>query len=152
MLIFYIRILEVLCAHFISQRRDLEESQSAWRSLMLYYGGLTFYPEDPAHNLIIPNAIAAKRIARAVLEKYGLRESFTAALESFLRDGNIRPVLSCYRDLMIQRDVGINDYKANETLHRDSFYFSLIRNHILCPEPEYQLTKVRQLSYNSGQI
>ena len=73
---------------------------------MLYYGGLTFYQEDPAHYLKIPNWVAAKRIAEAVLEKYGLRESLNAALRSLEIDGDIQPVLSCYRDLMVQRDIG----------------------------------------------
>ena len=90
---------------------------------MLYYGGLT-YPEDPAHYLKIPNAVAAMRIAEAVLKKYGLRNSLNAALHSLI-SGNILPVLSCYRDLMVQRDVGYDDFKKD----RDISYFSLLQNH-----------------------
>ena len=112
---------------------------------MLYFGGLTFYPEDPAHCLQIPNAIAAKRIAETVLEKYGLRESLNSALEFLKTDGDIRPVLSCYRDLIVQRDVGYSDYAASEQIHRDSFYFSLLRNASLSPQAEFQLTKVRAI-------
>jgi hypothetical protein len=76
---------------------------------MLYYGGITFDSEDPAHYLKIPNAVAARRIAEAVLKRYGLRHSLAAALHSLKPNGNILPVLNCYRDLMVQRDVGHSD-------------------------------------------
>ena len=46
---------------------------------MIYFGGLTFYAEDPKHFLKIPNAIAARRIAGSVFEKYGLLESLPTA-------------------------------------------------------------------------
>src|SRR6266480_842485 len=62
-----------LCSLLLSQ--DIDNSQSAWRSLMIYFGGLTFSPQDPENYLRIPNKIAAKRIAEAVLKKYGLRDS-----------------------------------------------------------------------------
>jgi hypothetical protein len=126
--------------------RDIEKSRPAWRSLMLYYGGLSFSPEDPGHYLRIPNLIAAKRIAHTVLEKYGLRESLTSTLENLASNGNIQPVLSCYHNLMIQRDVGYSDFEASEKIHRDSFYFSLLRNASLVPKVEFPLTIVRQHS------
>jgi len=113
---------------------------------MLYFGGLTFYQEDPAHYLQISNAIAAKRIAQTVLEKYGLRESLNSALEFLEIDGDIRLVLSCYYDLMVQRDVGYSDFEASEQVHRDSFYFSLLRNASLRPHAEFMTTKVSQYS------
>src|SRR5438477_422161 len=110
------------------QSRNIESSLPAWRSLMIYFGGLTFYAEDPKHFLKIPNAVAARRIAEAVLHKYGLLESLISALILLETDGDIRPVLSCYRDLMMQRDVVYSDFKKSEEVHRDSFYFSLILN------------------------
>jgi hypothetical protein len=113
---------------------------------MLYYGGLTFYPEDPAHYLKIPNLVEAERIAEAVLSRYGLRESLNSALNYLETNGDIRSVLSCYRDLMIQRDVGYNDFAASEKTHRDSFYFPLLRNASLIPKAKFALTMVRQYS------
>lgn len=109
---------------------------------MLYFGGLTFYQEDPAHYLQIPNAIAAKRIAHTVLENYGLCNSLDSALGFLTIDGDIKPVLSCYCDLMVQRDVGYSDFEASEQVHRDSFYFSLLRNSSLHLHGEFKLTKV----------
>src|SRR5271156_6344852 len=109
---------------------------------MIYFGGLTFCSKDPAHYLKIPNKIAAKRIAEAVLQKYGLIESLSAALEFLCSDGDIQPVLSCYRDLMVQRDVGPTDFKKSEEIHRDSFYFSLLQNYSLHPRVEFKVIKV----------
>jgi hypothetical protein len=85
----------------------MDDSQSAWRSLMIYFGGLTFDPKEPATYLRVPNKVAAKRIATAVLERYNLRESFKFALQNLVDDGEIERVLSCYRDLMTQRDVTV---------------------------------------------
>ena len=126
--------------------RDIGQSQPAWRSLMLYYGGLTFYSDDPANYLKIPNLIAAKRIAAAVLERYGLRHSLNSALKDLEINGNIQPVLCCYQDLMRQQDVGTKDFEASETIHRDSFYFSLVRNAFFKPNVEFALNKVRLYS------
>ena len=109
---------------------------------MIYFGGLTFDPDDPAHYLKIPNKIAAIRIAEAVLEKYGLRESLNASLRFLISKGGIWPVLSCYQDFMVQRDVGHTDFEKDEEIHRGSFYFSLLQNHLLRPRPEFKVTMV----------
>ena len=109
---------------------------------MLYHGGLTFYPKNPANYLIIPNKIAEERIAKAVLGRYGLRNSLISTLDSLKSNGAIRPVLSCYRDFMLQRDVGYSDFNKSEEFHRDSFYFSLLRNPSLNPRVEFPLTLV----------
>ena len=84
-------------------------------------------------------------IAEAVLDKYGLYDSLNSALEFLKADGNILPALKCYRDLMMQRDVGHSDYEASEQNHRDSFYFLLLKNSLLHPQVEFQLTKVALL-------
>jgi hypothetical protein len=122
-------------------KRDVERSRSAWRSLMLCYGGFTFDPKDPAYNLKVTNFVAAERIASAVLEKYELRETLNTSLDRLDIDGNIRPVLECYRNVMVQRDVLESDFWKSEEIHRDSFYFSLLRNPSLRPQVEFQLTK-----------
>jgi len=83
-----------------------------------------------------------------VLEKYGLRESLNAVLQNLEIDGDIEPVLNRYRNLMVQRDVGYSNYSASEQTHRDSFYFSLLRNATLRPRAEFQATMV---SYGDDQ-
>ena len=110
---------------------------------MVYIGALTFDPKDPKHNLKIPNNVAARRIAHAVLERFKLSMSLKVALETLIQDGDIERVLSCYRDLMSQRDITYEDLtKQDETKHRDSFYFSLLRNHHLIPHAEFKVKKV----------
>ena len=125
-------------------KRDVERDERAWRSLMLCYGGLTFYPKDPAHYLKITNLVAAERIAEAVLEKYELSEDLSFVLKYLKIDGDIRPILRCYRDLMVQRDVHENDFRKSEETHRDSFYFSLLHNPYLRPHAEFQMTNPNQ--------
>ena len=111
---------------------------------MLYFGGLTFSAENPKQYLKIPNAVSARRIAEAVLHKYGLLKSLNSALRFLEDDGDIGRVLSCYRDLMVMRDVAPNDLNKSEEIHRDSFYFTLLQNHFHHPLPEFKVTKVRQ--------
>ena len=108
---------------------------------MIYFGALTFYAEDPEYFLRIPNAISARRIGETVLQQYELLGSLHTALGLLETNGDIRPVLACYQRLMVKRDVGLNDFEKNETIHRDSFYFSLILNHFLRPHPEFLVTR-----------
>ena len=119
----------------------MKNSKPAWRSLLIYFGALIFYAEDPQYFLKIPNAISARRIGETVLQQYELLDSLRTALGLLETDGDIRPVLACYRHLMVKRDVGLNDFEKNETIHRDSFYFSLILNHFLQPHPEFPVTR-----------
>jgi hypothetical protein len=110
---------------------------------MVYVGALTFDPKDPETHLKIPNKVAARRIASMVLERYQLSKSLVVALQTLVRDGDIERMLSCYRDLMTQRDVTIYDLnEQDEAKHRDSFCFSLLRNHHLLPRAEFKVTKV----------
>jgi hypothetical protein len=110
---------------------------------MIYFGALTFHSENPEKCLKIPNNVAASRIASVVLERYQLSRSLPIALQTLVQDGDIERVLSCYRDLMTQRDVTFSDLTVtDEAKHRDSFYFTLLRNHYLLPRAEFQVTKV----------
>jgi hypothetical protein len=110
---------------------------------VIYFGGLTFDSKEPAKYLKVPNTVAAKRIATAVLERYKLYEFFQFALRNLVDDGEIERVLSCYRDLMMQRDVTLKDLTdQSERDHRDSFYFCLRLSHHVFPRVEFQVTKV----------
>src|SRR3954451_22595756 len=110
---------------------------------MVYVGALTFDPKHPENHLKIPNQVAARRIAQAVLERFKLSMSLNVALQTLVQDGDIERVLNCYRDLMTQRDVTVGDLThQDEAKHRGSFYFSLLRNHHLLPQAEYKVTKV----------
>jgi hypothetical protein len=52
---------------------------AAWRSLMVYMGGLTFDSDDPSKFLKIPNLIAAKRFGSALLDRLRLYSSIKNA-------------------------------------------------------------------------
>ncbi|RPB19292.1 DUF1703-domain-containing protein [Terfezia boudieri ATCC MYA-4762] len=127
--------------------RDLsnEEDHTSWRSLIIYFGGLTFHPEKPTTHLKIPNRVAANRIALAVLHKYDLRNSLTEALQRLVNYGELDRTLGCYRELMMQRDITTDDLtQRSEANHRDSFYFCLLRNHSLVPRAEFKVIKPDQ--------
>jgi hypothetical protein len=110
---------------------------------MVYFGALTFHPEDPVNHLKIPNRVTASRVAYAVLERYKLCKSLVVVLQKLAQDGDIEQVLSYYRDLMTQRDVTKDDLtNVDERKHRDSLYFSLLQNHHLLPRAEFEVKKV----------
>lgn len=96
---------------------------------MVYFGGFTFDRENPTTHLKIPNAVAAQRIAEVILERYRLSQSLPVALQALLQDGDIEGVLSCYRDVMTDRDVTKKELTATtEENHRDSLNYCLLRN------------------------
>src|SRR5947207_5152481 len=121
---------------------DVSTQQEAWRSLMLYHGGLTFYPKDPKRYLKIPNRIAADRIARTVIREYSHRESIQSALSTLQNHGRIGRMLNFYRRLMVERDVHFKDFDRSEESHRDSFFYSIIHTFFHPPYPNFPLTKV----------
>ena len=90
----------------------------------MYFGGFTFDSECPEKFLRIPNKVAAKRIAKAVLEIYKLDQSLQAALQVLTANGNINPALSSYRDLMAQRDNMKALTDMTEANHRDFLLLS----------------------------
>ena len=56
---------------------------------MIYFGSLTFDLKKPATHLRVPNKVAIRRIAIAILERYNLRECFNFALQKLVGDGEI---------------------------------------------------------------
>ena len=121
----------------------MSDNHAAWTSLIVYFGGLTFHPDKPTSHLKIPNNVAAKRIARAVLEKYNLRSSWKEALQCLIDDGEVEGTLRVYRGWIVQRDVTDHDLsKKDEASHRDSFCSNLLENPFLVPHPEFQVIKV----------
>ena len=121
------------------QTLDTENTEAAWRSLMLYFGALTFWPEDSEQFLKIPNVIAARRIAQAVLRKYGALKTLDSSLRFLESKGEIGDVLRHYRELMVQQDVAGQDFNKSEEMHRDLFYHTILRYHR--PLLEYNVTK-----------
>ena len=112
----------------------------------MYFGGLTFHPEKPKTHLKIPNKVAADRIALTVLDRYDLRNSLEVALQYLVSNGELERTLACYRQLIIQRDITIQELiRICEADHRDSFYFCLLRNHYLVPRTEFKVIKVSPL-------
>jgi pentatricopeptide repeat protein len=120
-----------------------DDNNAAWTSLLVYFGGLTFSPENPTSHLKIPNIVAHKRIARAVLQKCDLRSSWTGALQCLVDEGKIEEALRVYRKWMAQRDVTNDDLsKKDKASHRDDFAFRLLEHPLLVPHPEFQVIKV----------
>jgi hypothetical protein len=78
-----------------------------------------------------------------VLGRYKLSQSLVVALQTLVQDGDIERVLSCYRDLMTQRDVTFSEVTTKtEENHRDNFYFYLLGNYLLLPRAEFRVIKV----------
>lgn len=114
---------------------------SAWRSLMVYMGGLTFDSHDPSKSLKITNRAAAKRFGYALLDLTGLYASGQSALYSLLKNGNIKPVLNAYIRLVRERDCGNLGFSKTETDHHDSIWFTILENPAIKPNAEYEVRK-----------
>jgi hypothetical protein len=112
---------------------------------MVYMGGLTFDPRNPSNLLKIPNLVAARRFGYALLSRIGLYNSMSNALRFLSETGNIKDVLTGYRRLMQQRDVGNLAFGKNEENHRDSIWYAILENPALAAKAEYQVRKVRSL-------
>ena len=114
-------------------------------------GGLTFDSHDPSNLLKIPNLVAAQRFGHALLSRIGLYNSMSNALRFLPKNGNIKYVLTGYRRLMQQRDVGSFAFGKTEEDHRDSIWYTILENPALTAKAEYQVRKVRSLliRYNS---
>jgi len=99
----------------------------------------------PTTHLKIPNIVAAERIGSAILDRFDLRDTLPLALQYLATEGELGPILGCYRGLMKQRD---NNHSAltetTEGMHRDNFYFSLLRNPDLTPQVEFKVIKPNQ--------
>jgi hypothetical protein len=113
--------------------------------MMVYMGGLTFDSHNPSNLLKIPNLVAARRFGYALLSRIGLYNSMTNALRFLTENGNIKDVLTGYRRLMQQRDVGNFAYGKNEEDHRDSIWYTILENPALTANAKYQVRKVRLL-------
>ena len=69
--------------------------------------------------------------------------TLSEALRHLVDYGELERTLSCYRELMMQRDITAQDLtQTHEAAHRDSFYFCLLRNHFLVPRAEFKVIKV----------
>jgi len=125
-------------------KNNTTKSKEAWLSLMRYAGGLTYAKEEPRKWLKIPNLVQVKRFAMAVLEHYQLQKTeIDVALKEIATTGDISKLLWCYETLMSQRDIGFSDFDKNEEHHRDSIYYTLLRNPLLQGHVEFKVMRVR---------
>ena len=90
------------------------EDISAWRSLMVYMGGLTFDLQGPSKSLIIPNRAAASRFGHAVISRRGLYKTNFSAVNFLSPTGDLKQVLACYRSLMEEHDVAAQSFQKTE--------------------------------------
>jgi hypothetical protein len=118
---------------------------SAWRSFLVYMGGLTFDSAEPSKFLKIPNLVAAKRFGTALLDRLGLYQSMGKALHTLAQTGNPMDVLAGYCHLMRQRDVIGDAFAKKEEHHRDSILITILENPAIKPVAEYEVVKVRSL-------
>jgi len=122
--------------------KDATKNKSAWLSFMRYAGGLTYADEEPGKQLQIPNLVQVQRFAMAVLSRYQLRVTdIEEGLRKIATTGDVSQLLGCYETLMSQRDVGYNDFDKAEEHHRDSIYYTLLRNPLLQGHVEFKVTK-----------
>lgn len=118
-----------------------EGDMSAWRSLMVYMGGLTFDSDDPSKFLKIPNLVAAKRFGSALLDRLGLYSSIKNALYTLARTGNPMGVLAAYCHLMRQYDVIGDAFFKNEGHHRGIIQVAILENPAIKPKAEFLVRK-----------
>ncbi|KAL0632325.1 hypothetical protein Q9L58_008805 [Maublancomyces gigas] len=119
-----------------------EDNLSTWQSFLLYHGGLTFDSHNPTKQMRIPNLIAARRIAAAVSDRYGLVvKDIDRAIDIFAATGDITESLKLYQDLMSKRDVHHGDFDKTEEFHANSFNHSLLKNVLLTITPEFEVTQ-----------
>ena len=131
-------LLSFKLSHLVSYDcYGVEGDMSAWRSLLVYMGGLTFDSAEPSKFLKIPNLVAAKRFGTALLDRLGLYQS----------TGNWNPmeVLAGYCHLMRQRDVFGDAFTKKEEHHRDSIWITILENPAIKPAAEYEVRKAGSL-------
>ena len=125
---------------------DVEET--IFCTLLLYFGAFTFYKDNPANYLTIPNHIVAKRFGSTILRGYRFTSSMQNAIRFLALDGNIIAPLQGYQELMVARDIKHHGYSMTEAQHRDSFHIAILENPALNPQVEYQVTKVSLLPFS----
>lgn len=118
-----------------------EGDMAAWRSLMVYMGGLTFDPDDPSKFLKIPNLVAAKRFGTALLDRLGLYNSIKNTLYTLAQTGNPMGALAAYCHLMRQYDVIGDAFLKNEGHHRSIIQVAILENPAIKPTAEFIVRK-----------
>jgi hypothetical protein len=119
----------------------MEEDESAWLTYLLYNGALTFDRKDPSKFMKIPNKIAAKRIATAILNRFGMKaKDIDHALDILSRTGEVAPVLMLYQKMMSKRDVGWGDFDKTEEHHVAAIGYSIFKSVLVKLQPEFTVT------------
>ena len=107
---------------------------------MLYHGGFAFDRNNPSKYLKIPNQIAARRIAEAVLHRSGLAApDIDRAVEHFASTGDITKALELYQHLMGLRDVLSWDFEKSEEIHAN-INLTILKNLLLRVQLEFKVT------------
>ncbi|RPB00451.1 hypothetical protein L873DRAFT_816160 [Choiromyces venosus 120613-1] len=116
-------------------------TETAFCTLLLYFGAFTFDKENPSKFLTIPNHIVAKRFGTTILHRFKLLSSMQNAVKFLALRGDIIATLAGYQELMAARDIKQSGYSMTEQQHRDSFHIAILENPALDPQVEYQVTK-----------
>ncbi|KAI5801267.1 hypothetical protein EDC01DRAFT_764735 [Geopyxis carbonaria] len=115
----------------------LKKQPSAWQSLLLYHGGLTFDSKDPSKHMKIANHKVARRIAAAILDYYGVDQNdVDQAVEIFASTGNITDLLTLYQHGLTGFDWESN-FSKNGELHANTFDSIFLRNPCSTFKPKF---------------
>jgi hypothetical protein len=96
----------------------MEEDDSKWLAYLLYNGALTFDGKNSSKSLKIPNKIAAKRIATAIVNRFGMNaKGIDDARHILSRTGEVGPVLMSHQKMISKCDLGWGDFDKTEEQH-----------------------------------
>ncbi|KIX01561.1 uncharacterized protein Z518_09287 [Rhinocladiella mackenziei CBS 650.93] len=138
----YDRVLRSFKLSELNLQAASEGDISAWRSLMVYMGGLTFDMNDPSNSLKITNLIAAKRFGFALLDRLGLYRFVINAVHTLAETGNPNDVLAGYCHMMRECDIFEDAFLKEEGHHRDNIRWSILQNESIPSTLECQVTKL----------
>ncbi|KAF8532892.1 hypothetical protein BDD12DRAFT_949896 [Trichophaea hybrida] len=128
---------------FVLTFRELDD-ESSWLSYLLYNGALTFDGKNPRKLVKIPNKVTAKRIATAVLGRFGLNaKDIDKALETLSQTGAIEPILMLYHKMMSKRNVGDGGFKESGEHHVNAVNFSIFKSILVQLAPEFKIKMKR---------
>ncbi|KAG0129489.1 hypothetical protein HOY82DRAFT_651946 [Tuber indicum] len=137
----YVQIVDRFTLADIQSRALGDVEATAFCTLLLYFGALTFDKEIPPKLLIIPNHIVAKRYSTSILRRFALLGSMRNTIRFLALHGNIIAPLKGYQELMAALDIKHGGYSMTVHKHRDSFHIAILENPGLDPQVEYKVMK-----------
>lgn len=101
-----------------------DQCRSAWRSLLIYSGALTFDAEAPSEKLTITNLIVRTRFGRDLIPRLGLE----GCLVDLARNGEILTLLWAFQKAMVNTFCSEEDFQWTKADYRDTLCETLLQN------------------------